>query len=457
MTDIISYSKVHFIGIGGINMSSLADILLYRGYGVSGSDSRESGITDQLKKSGADIFIGQRAANIPQDCDLVVYTAAIHPDNPELVRAKELGIRCLSRAEFLGILMKDFDDVVCVSGTHGKTTTTSMLGGIFTDAGKDPTIMCGGIMSATGSQTRIGGDEFLIAESCEYTNSFLSFFPTIAVILNIKADHLDFFKDIDDIRASFKHFAQLLPDNGTLVLCDSIEEPGFLTEGLSCSVITFGLNESSDIHAGNISYDKFARGGYDLYIEGNFAGHVRLTVPGEHGIIDSLGAVAASYAAGIDPQKAVASLCDFKGVKRRFEIKGEFDGITVIDDYAHHPDEINATLNAALKLPRRKMWVVFQPHTYSRTVSLMDEFAGALCRADAVVLTDIYAAREKNTFGVSSKDLCDRINELGGEAYYCPTFDETENFLLENCMNGDMLITMGAGDVVKIGENLLGV
>ncbi len=218
MTDNISYSKVHFIGIGGINMSSLADILLYRGYGVSGSDSRESDITDQLRKSGADIFIGQRAANIPRDCDLVVYTAAIHPDNPELVRAKELGIRCLSRAEFLGILMKDFGDVVCVSGTHGKTTTTSMLGSIFTDAGKDPTIMCGGIMSATGSQTRIGGDEFLVAESCEYTNSFLSFFPTIAVILNIKADHLDFFRDIDDIRTSFKRFAHLLPDNGTHVL-----------------------------------------------------------------------------------------------------------------------------------------------------------------------------------------------------------------------------------------------
>ncbi|MBE6016054.1 MAG: UDP-N-acetylmuramate--L-alanine ligase [Lachnospiraceae bacterium] len=451
-----SEKYIHFIGIGGISMSSLANILLTRGYKVSGSDSKESALTKELEELGAKIHIGQSADNISDEIGLVVYTAAISDDNPELMAVREANIPELTRADFLGRLMREYDNVICISGTHGKTTTTSLISQIFLDAEKDPTILCGGIIPVIGGNTRIGHSGHMIAEACEYTNSFLSFFPRIAVILNVQADHLDFFKDIDDIRASFKKFASLLPDDGALVINGEIDNISYFTDGLNCKVVTYGMGEGFDFTAENITFDAFACGGYDLVKNGQVIGHVQLSIPGEHNVSNSLAAAAVADLCGIDTETILNGLGRFSGVERRFEFKGILGGATVIDDYAHHPDEINATLSAAIKYPHKKLWVVFQPHTYTRTIALMDEFASALSRADTVILPDIYAAREKNIYGVSSGDLQKKIAELGTESYYIPEFDDVENFLLENITEGDLLITMGAGNVVEIGDYLLG-
>ena len=455
--DLTKIKKIHFIGIGGISMSALADILVTRGFEVSGSDFKESDITKELASKGAKIFIGQRASNITPDTGLVVYTAAIKEDNPELMQVKKLGIPLLTRAEFLGFLMKHYDMPICISGTHGKTTTTSLISQIFLDAGKDPTVMVGGMLPAIGGNLRIGNSEYFITEACEYTNSFLSFFPKIGIILNVKADHLDFFKDLEDIRHSFREYAMLLPEEGTLIINEEIEELPYFTDDLKCSVITFGFSENADYSAQNISYDEFACGGYDLYKQGDFVCRVSLSITGSHNISNSLAAVAAADLCGIAPYEAAASLKAFGGVDRRFQVLGKTGGVTIIDDYAHHPDEITATLSAALKYPHNKLYLVFQPHTYSRTKALMGEFAKALSAADVIILSDIYAAREKDDLGISSKTLLCEISKLKKECYYFPTFDEIENFLLENCNPGDLLITMGAGDVDIIGKKLLGI
>ena len=449
--------KVHFIGIGGISMSALADILVSKGFSVSGSDFRESDITRDLARKGVKIFIGQKASNISEDMQLVVYTAAIKEDNPELMRVKELGILLLTRAEFLGFLMKHYEIPVCISGTHGKTTTTSLISQIFLDAGADPTVMVGGMLPAIGGNLRKGSSRYFITEACEYTNSFLSFFPKIEIILNVKADHLDFFKDLDDIRNSFREYARLLPEDGCLIINGEIENLSYFTDGLECTVLTFGLSDEFDYCAKNISYNELACGEYDLYRKGTFCCHVSLSITGQHNISNSLSALAAADVCGISLSEAAASLKRFGGVDRRFQVLGSTGGVTVIDDYAHHPDEISATLSAALKYPHKKLFVVFQPHTYSRTKALLSEFAQALSAADVIVLSDIYAAREKDNLGISSLTLKDEILRTGSECHYFPSFDEIEDFLLENCTPGDLLITMGAGDVDLIGKMLLGI
>ena len=446
---------VHFMGIGGISMSSLAHILLKRGYTVSGSDVKSSALTDELAAHGARIYIGQKAENITDDIGLVVYTAAISDENEEFVRAREMDIPIITRAEFLGKLMQQYKDVICVSGTHGKTTTTSVISQIFMEAQMDPTILLGGIMPAINSNTRIGGSDYMIAEACEYKSSFLSFFPKIAVILNVKADHLDYFKDIDDIRENFREFARLVPKDGALVINSQIENVEYFTQGLECRVVTYGLNTESDFTAQNISYDEYSCGSYDLIRHGEKAGHVKLGIPGEHNVSNSLAAAAVADICGISPEKTCEYMGHFTGVERRFEYKGKLGGVTVIDDYAHHPDEINATIRAAKSIPHGRLWVVFQSHTYTRTLALLDEFAKALSEADVVILPDIYPAREENIYGISSADLQKKIAELGTECYYMPTFEEIEKFLPKNCSDGDLLITMGAGDVVNIADDLL--
>lgn len=454
--DFNKKQKIHFIGIGGISMSALAQILLSRGFEVSGSDSKESALTRQLSEEGAVISIGQSADNITPDIKMVVYTAAINKENPELKRAQELGIECVTRADFLGQLMRNYETAICVSGTHGKTTTTSMLSEVLLEADTDPTIMVGGILPAIGGNTRIGVSGNFLTEACEYTNSFLSFFPTVAVILNVKEDHMDFFNDLADIRHSFRQFAHLLPETGTLVINHSIEDLEYFTEGLDCKVITFGLDDDADYCAKNITYNEMACARFDMYVNGQKSAHIELNVPGEHNIYNSLAAAAAAASVNVDASSAAAAISRFTGVDRRFQYKGQIGGVTVIDDYAHHPDEIDATLKAALNIPHKKLWVVFQPHTYSRTEAFMSDFADKLSQADAVILAEIYAAREKNIHGVSSRDIQKLIEERGTECHYFPTFDEIENFLLENCQSGDVFITMGAGDVVLIGDSLLG-
>ena len=447
---------VHFIGIGGISMSGLAEILLEEGFHISGSDAKESALTDALEKKGARIYYGQRASNISDSTDVVVYTAAIHPDNPEFARAKELGIPMLTRAELLGQIMRNYDTPIAVAGTHGKTTTTSMLSHILLKGDCDPTISVGGILPAIGGNIRVGQSETFLTEACEYTNSFLSFFPKISIILNMDADHLDFFKDIDDIRRSFRRFAELLPADGTLIINADTPEYQSITEGLSCQVITYGLENNADYTASDITYDEFGHASFNVRYKGSDLGRCSLKVPGSHNVSNALSAVAAGRLLNLSWEVIAEGLLSFTGTDRRFQYKGTVGGVTIIDDYAHHPTEIEATLKAAANYPHRKVWCVFQPHTYTRTKALLPEFAQALTLADHVVLADIYAARETDTLGISSEDLADRIRELGTPCEYFPTFDEIENFLLKNCTQGDLLITMGAGDIVNIGEQLLG-
>lgn len=454
--DFTKQSKLHFTGIGGISMSGLAEIMISRGFTITGSDSRESDITKNLESLGATIYYSQVAENITPDIEVLIYTAAVKQDNPELMKAKELGIPLLTRAEFLGQIMKNYKTAIGVSGTHGKTTTTSMLSQIMLQAETDPTILVGGIMPTIKGNTRIGQSDNMITEACEYTNSFLSFFPTIGIILNVAADHLDFFKDLDDIRHSFRKYAELIPADGLLVMNGDTENLSYFTEGLECKVVTFGEDESCNYRAVNVQFDEFAHGSYDLMVDGEIVDHIKLNVTGQHNIYNSLSTIAAAQFMGISIEDIKAGLTQYGGTDRRFQFKGKLGDVTVIDDYAHHPDEIDATINTAKHYPHKKMWVVFQPHTYTRTKALLNEFANSLKNADAVVLADIYAAREKDTLGISSVDLMNEIKKLGGEVYHFPTFEEIEKFLLKNISDNDLLITMGAGDVVKIGEELLG-
>lgn len=446
---------VHFIGIGGISMSGLAEILLKEGFTISGSDNKESALTDHLEKMGATVFYGQKASNIIPGIDVVVYTAAIHEDNEEYQAAQENGLPMLSRAELLGQLMTNYDTPIAVSGTHGKTTTTSMLSHILLAAELDPTISVGGILKAIGGNIRVGGSKVFVTEACEYTNSFLHFFPKIGVILNIDEDHLDFFKDLNDIRNSFHKFAGLLPEDGILIINGEIPDLDGITEGLKCQTIRYGSNSSMDYSATNISHNNLGEASFDLVKSGTFVDRISLSVNGDHNVSNALAAIVAADILGVPLEAIKTGLKEFHGTNRRFELKGEVNGITIIDDYAHHPTEIAASLTAAHNYPHKDIWCVFQPHTYTRTKALFPEFVEALMNADHIVLADIYAARETDTLGISSKDIADALKERGCDAYYFSSFEEIEDFCIGKCHKGDLLITMGAGDVVNIGEDLL--
>ena len=447
---------IHFIGIGGISMSGLAEILMREGFRVSGSDAHESELTEHLAAAGAKVMYGQAAANITDDMDLVVYTAAVHADNPEYAEVVRRGIPMMTRAELLGQIMKNYGEAIAISGTHGKTTTTSMVTEILLAAEKDPTISVGGILHSIGGNIRVGGPELFVTEACEYTNSFLSFYPTMAVILNIEEDHLDFFKDLADIRRSFKLFAERVPAQGAVVINGDIENYQEIIEAVKGKVITFGHSRGNDYSAGDIQYDAYAHPSFDLYIGGEKKERLTLGVAGEHNVYNALAAIATAKALGIPDTAIAEGLLHFTGTDRRFEYKGEFNGVTVIDDYAHHPTEIAATLKSAAHYPHKKLWCIFQPHTYTRTKALFSEFAEALAHADHVILADIYAARETDTLGISSAQLADAVKEHGCDATYLPSFAAIEEFVTTHCQPGDLLITMGAGDVVKIGEQLLG-
>lgn len=447
---------VHFIGIGGISMSGLAEILLKEQFTVSGSDMKRSDLTALLEAAGAHISIGQRAANITPAIDLVVYTAAIHPDNPEFLRAKALSIPMLTRAELLGQIMSHYENSIAVSGTHGKTTTTSMISHILLEAKADPTISIGGILDAIGGNIRVGSSDVFLTEACEYTNSFLHFYPKYSLILNIEEDHMDFFKDLADIRHSFRSFAENTAQDGVLIINGQIAEREDITRGLPCRIVTFGTDPADTYYPSDLAFDEAGCASFTLHTpSGSFP--AALHVPGTHNVLNAAAAAACASEAGIPLSAITAGLESFGGTKRRFEKKGMLGGVAVIDDYAHHPTEIAATLRAAQNVPHDRIICVFQPHTYTRTKAFWKEFAEALSHADIVVLADIYAARETDTLGVSSQALAGEVAALGTEAYYFPSFDEIENFLLKKCMNNDLLITMGAGDVCKIGDHLLGL
>ncbi len=454
----IDFSKpihIHFIGIGGISMSGLAEILLSEGFTISGSDLRPGPLTDLLARKGARIYNRQSADNLTDDIDLVVYTAAIHSDNPEFAAIAQKGLPSLTRAQLLGQIMRNYQTPVAVSGTHGKTTTTSMIAEILLRADTDPTLSIGGILHSIGGNIRIGKSGYFVTEACEYTNSFLSFFPKIGLILNVEEDHLDFFRDIHEIRASFHKFASLLPQDGLLIVNGEIASLESITKDLPCRIVTFGGDSAFTYSYSDLSYDETACPTFTLH-NGGHTDTVTLSVPGKHNIYNAMAAIALSDALQLPRASALAALKDFHGTDRRFEYKGQIGGVTIIDDYAHHPTEITATLQAAEKYPHKTLWCVFQPHTYTRTKAFLPEFAKALSLADRIILADIYAARETDTLGISSRTLQELVTKDGKECLYFPSFDEIENFLLEHCTPGDLLITMGAGDVVKIGESLLG-
>lgn len=447
---------VHFIGIGGISMSGLAEILLEKGFTISGSDSKESDLTDILTSKGATIFYGQKAENIIPGIQLVVYTAAIHEDNPEFAEAKAQQLPMLSRAQLLGQIMDNYEKSIAVAGTHGKTTTTSMISEILMAAKADPTISVGGILPSIGGNLRVGASSVFVSEACEYTNSFLNFRPKYSIILNVEAEHLDFFKDLDDIRHSFRKFAGNTLADGATIINGEISNYEELTHNLPQEIITYGFDSSFDFYATDVTYNEKACPSFTVMHHDKKVADIQLSVPGRHNASNALAAVALAVTMGLDTDAIVRGLDAFGGANRRFQYKGTVDGVTVIDDYAHHPTEIRATLSAVQNYPHQRLVLVFQPHTYSRTKAFLDDFADVLSMADVVVLADIFAAREKNTYGVSSKDILTRLKAKGTEAYYFPSFEEIEKFLLKKCVNGDLLITMGAGNVVEIGEALLG-
>jgi len=447
---------VYFIGIGGISMSGIAGILLSRGFKISGSDAKASSLTEELIANGATVYYDQSVSHITPDVELVVYTAAIKEDNPEFIHMKELNLPHMSRAEFLGQLMKNYRVPVAVSGTHGKTTTTTMISDIMMEAELDPTITVGGIVQSINSSIRIGGPDYFVFEACEYTNSFLSFFPKASVILNIEEDHLDFFKDINDIRNSFGKFASLLPADGILVINGEIDNYKEISSKASCPCVTFGFSPVFDYYATDIHFDNEGHPSFTCHVKksgGEF--DVSLKVPGKHNVANALAAIAVCRELKVSNGAVKRALAKCEGSKRRFEYKGTVNGVTVIDDYAHHPSEIRATLQAALNRPHKKLWCVFQPHTYTRVKALLPDFVTALSLCDTVILTDVYAAREKDIYGVNSNNLFDAIVESGTSCVYFHNFDEIVAYVKSNCTSGDLLITLGAGDVVNIANKLV--
>jgi len=447
--------KVHFIGIGGISMSGLAEILKSRGYTVTGSDMKTSAITNKLERLGIKIITGHSGENIA-GADLVVYTAAIKEDNPELMAAKLQGIPTMDRATLLGRMMKGYPGSIAVSGTHGKTTTTSMISMILLEAGLNPTIHIGGELDAIGGTTHIGSNDYFVAEACEYYESFLKFFPHIAVILNIEFDHADYFKDLNHVTETFRKFASLVPSDGYLIACADDDNTSRILESANCKVITFGMNtDAADWGAGNITFDEMGCASYTLIHKGCEVSSINLMVPGIHNVGNSLAAIATCRIAVCDYDIVKQALAKFRGTHRRFELKGTYGGIKVIDDYAHHPSEVKATLSAAKNCEQNRIWCVFQPHTYTRTKFLMNEFATAFEDADEVILADIYAAREVDIGEVNSEMLADRIQETGKKVMYFKSFDTITEHLKKNAKPGDLIITMGAGDIYKVGEMYL--
>lgn len=442
--------KGHLIGIGGVSMSPLAEVLAGVGLKIYGSDMSESEKTEHLRSLGIKVNIGHRAENLNKDVNFVVRTAAVHDDNPEIIAARECGIPVFERTQAWGAIMRDYKNALCISGTHGKTTTTSMSTHILMAALRDPTVMIGGTLPLLQAGHRVGKGDTIVFEACEYYNSFHAFSPTIAVILNIEADHLDFFKDLEDVKDSFRKFASLVPECGYIVANADDQNTMDALKPLNRELITFGLSANANVYAENIER-KGAQTEFDVMYKGEYFTHVSLRVPGLHNVKNALAATAAAICLGIDPTAVSYGLAGFTGAGRRFEFKGKFNGADVYDDYAHHPGELKALLDAVEPLGYKRTILVFQPHTYSRTKALFNDFVEQLKRPDLAYLAEIYAAREKNTLGISSADLAQKIPN----SMYLGSFDELEKSLKFTAAPGDIILTVGAGDVYKLGEQLV--
>ena len=453
--NIKKYKKVHMIGIGGVSMSGIAEILVNWGFQVSGSDRTDSELLHTLKNAGIEIHIGHDAKNV-EGADCVVFTAAIHPDNPEYIHAKELRIPLIERSDFLGELTRCYQNTIAISGTHGKTTTTSLVSLCFIEAQTDPSIQVGAIIKELNGNYRVGNSENFIIEACEYVESFLKFSPRSEIILNIDNDHLDYYKNIENVKKAFIKYVKLLPENGHLIINADDTNCLDLPIYSKAPAIKYGIeNDDVDFSAKNIIFNEDGFPEFDVYKYGEFFAHFKLSIPGKHNILNALSCIALCDVYGIDKKYLQTALQKFTGADRRFEFKGVLNGAKVYDDYGHHPTEVAATAKALKNKKYNKSWVVFQPHTYSRTFNLLDDFANALLSFDNIIITDIYAARETNTYNISSKDLADAIIKLGKDAKYISSLDDCATYLKNNVKKDDIVLTLGAGTVTNIGPMIV--
>lgn len=449
--------KIHMIGIGGVSMSGIADILLNMNFKVTGSDMNKSAVTDRLEKQGIHVTIGHFPENV-HGSDIVVYTAAIKPDNPEILEAKKLNLQLIERSDFLGAITHLYKNTIAISGTHGKTTTTSMLSAVFMQAEKDPSIQVGADLNLLNNQNyRVGKSDIFIVEACEYVRSFLKFFPRTAIVLNIEEDHLDCYKDLDDIKKAFNNFLDIPSDDGIIILNADDNDCMDIATNHVAKFVSFGINNKNAMWiAENITLCD--DGTYKFLAHNQLTQErieIKLSVLGYHNIYNALAVVATSKEYNISDSDIIKGISNFKGASRRFEMVGKVNGATIYDDYAHHPTEIKATIKSARNIKCNKVWVVFQPHTYTRTYTLFDEFVSAFENADEVILTDIYAAREKDTGLVSAKQLAQKVNEYSHNCTYLSTLEECANYLKDNVTSDDIVLTIGAGTVTKIGRELL--
>ena len=449
------YNKIHMVGIGGVSMSGIAEILVNWGFTVTGSNNVENENTKKLEKAGIKVFIGHNAENVVGS-DVVVHTAAVKDDNIELKTAKNLGIPTIERADFLGEITRCFSDTIAIAGTHGKSTTTSMVSLCFLEANQDPSIQVGADLSQIGGNYKVGNSEHFIIESCEYVESFLKFSPKSEIILNIDNDHLDYFKTFENVKNAFVKYVKLLPDDGILVVNGDDKNCLDLPQYTHAKALTYGItNKNVDFFAVNIVFDNDGFPEFDVYSHDKFYERIKLHIPGMHNVLNALGCIALCNEYGLSSTDIKNGLSKFTGVGRRFEFKGKVNNASVYDDYGHHPTEIVATAKALMNKKYNQSWVVFQPHTYSRTKLLMDDFAKALLNFDNIILLDIYAARENNTYNVSSEDLANKIKTLGKNALFIKDFDECVSYLKSHVHENDIIITQGAGTVTEIGGKLV--
>ena len=449
------YHKIHMVGIGGVSMSGIAEILVNWGFEVTGSNNVENEATKKLEKNGIKVIIGHYAENVV-GADCVIYTAAIKNDNIELQTARNLGITTIERADFLGEITRCYLDTIAVSGTHGKSTTTSMVSLCFLEAQRDPSIQVGADLRQIDGNYKVGNSETFIIEACEYVESFLKFSPKSEIILNIDNDHLDYFKNFENIKNAFIKYVKILPDDGLLVLNGDDKNCLDLSQYTKAKSLTYGItNKNVDFFAVNISFDNDGFPEFDVYSHNQFYERIKLHVPGMHNVLNSLSCIALCNEYGISKEDIKNGLAKFSGVGRRFEYKGKINGASIYDDYGHHPTEIIATAKALMNKKYDKSWIVFQPHTYSRTYLLLEDFAKALLNFDNILVLDIYAARESNEYNISSKDLADKICSLGKNAKYVQSFDECVEILRANVKENDIVLTQGAGTVTKISDMLL--
>ena len=440
---LVPGKRVHLVGIGGVSMRPLGLVLQGMGMIVTGSDMNASVSTDELIAKGIHVTIGHQAKNI-EGADCIIRTAAAHNDNPEIAAARSMGIPLFERAQAWGVIMQEYQNAVCISGTHGKTTATSMMTHILMAAEWDPTVMIGGYLPLLNAGHRVGQGDTIVLESCEYCDSFLNFSPTLAVILNVEADHLDYFKDLADVQKSFRKFAKMAT-NGVLANAD---DPHVVQTLEGMDYVSFGLDEKDTVHPVNISADWRH---FDVVCDGKHYCHVDLKVIGKHNALNALAAIGAAWMLGVPGDAVTQGLSTFHGADRRMQYKGNFNGADIYDDYAHHPDELRATIEAVHTMHYDRIVVAFQPHTYTRTKALFDDFVRELQKVDHLVLAEIYAARERNTVGISSKDLQAQIPG----SHYCKTLPEVTEYLRSIAKPGDLILTVGAGDIFRAGEALL--